>query len=147
MCDSVNHTRFPKEDHLPNWERRDNKVTKGDRVEACFYGTFELEVGFDVDRAAHRNIISTVKPTRGTNVSNLFYFGMTLWCLIAVCLLASIQQYLSDKYLLLYVQSWIPDDGRKDRPRHVEWICLTNTCCCMYSLEFLMMGGKTVRGM
>jgi len=33
MCDSVNHTRFPKEDHLPNWERRDNKVTKGDRVQ------------------------------------------------------------------------------------------------------------------
>jgi len=26
-------TRFPKEDHLPDWARRDNKVTKGDRVE------------------------------------------------------------------------------------------------------------------
>jgi len=22
--------------------------------------------------------------------------------------------------LLLYVQSWTPDDGRKDRPKHVE---------------------------
>ena len=33
ICDSVNHTRFPKEDHLPDWPRRDNKVTKGDRVE------------------------------------------------------------------------------------------------------------------
>jgi len=30
---SVNHTRFPKEDHLPDWARQDNKVTKGDRVE------------------------------------------------------------------------------------------------------------------
>ena len=29
----MNHTRFPKEDHLPDWERRDNKDTKGDRVE------------------------------------------------------------------------------------------------------------------
>jgi len=29
----VNHTRFPKEDHLPDWARRDNKVTKGDRVD------------------------------------------------------------------------------------------------------------------
>jgi len=29
----VNHTRFPKEDHLPDWARRYNKVTKGDRVE------------------------------------------------------------------------------------------------------------------
>jgi len=34
MCDSVNHTRFPKEDHLPDWARRDNKVTKCDRVES-----------------------------------------------------------------------------------------------------------------
>jgi len=29
----VNHTRFPKEDHLPKGESRDNKVTKGDRAE------------------------------------------------------------------------------------------------------------------
>jgi len=33
ICNSVNHTRFPKDDHLPDWARRDNKVTKGDRVE------------------------------------------------------------------------------------------------------------------
>ena len=30
------------------------------------------------------------------------------------------QLYLSDKYLLLYAQSWTPDDGRKYRPKHVE---------------------------
>ena len=35
-------------------------------------------------------------------------------------LLASKQQYLFDKCLLLYVQSCTPDDGRKDRPKHVE---------------------------
>ena len=35
MCDSVNHTRCPKEDHLPDWARWDNKVTKGDRVDLC----------------------------------------------------------------------------------------------------------------
>jgi len=34
---------------------------------------------FDVLRAVHRNIISIVKPTRYTNVSNLFYLGMTLY--------------------------------------------------------------------
>jgi hypothetical protein len=32
IFDSVNHTRFPKEDHLPDWARRDKQVTKGDRV-------------------------------------------------------------------------------------------------------------------
>ena len=30
----MNHNRFPKEDHLPDWARRNNKVTKGDRVES-----------------------------------------------------------------------------------------------------------------
>ena len=33
---------------------------------------------FDVNRAVHRNI-SIVKPTVCTDVSNLFYFGMTLY--------------------------------------------------------------------
>ena len=28
---------------------------------------------------------------------------------------------LYDIYLILYVQSWTPDEGRKDRPKHVEW--------------------------
>ena len=40
-------------------------------------------------------------------------------CLLAY-LLASRKQYLVDKCLLLYVWSWTPDDGRKDRPKHVE---------------------------
>jgi len=39
---------------------------------------------------------------------------------IVCCLLASEQQqYLFDICLLLYVQSWITDDGRKDRPKYV----------------------------
>jgi len=29
-------------------------------------------------------------------------------------------QYLYDIHLMLYVQTWTPDDGRKDRPKHVE---------------------------
>jgi len=29
----MNHTRYPKEDHLPDWARRYNKVTKGDRAD------------------------------------------------------------------------------------------------------------------
>jgi len=39
-------------------------------------------------------------------------------------LLASRQQYLFDICLLQYVQSLTPDDGRKDRPKHVE--CYSN---------------------
>ena len=29
----MNHTRFPKQDHLPDWARRNNQVKKGGRVE------------------------------------------------------------------------------------------------------------------
>ena len=32
----------------------------------------------------------------------------------------TVQTPVSDICLLLYVQSWTPDDGRKDRPRHAE---------------------------
>ena len=38
----------------------------------------------DVHRAVHRNVISVVKPTRCTNVSNLFYFGISLYMFRAV---------------------------------------------------------------
>jgi hypothetical protein len=33
---------------------------------------------------------------------------------------------LSDIHLTLYVQSWTPDDGRKDRPKHVEWYSINS---------------------
>jgi len=33
MCDSVNHTRLPKEDHVPDWVCWDKHGNKGDRVE------------------------------------------------------------------------------------------------------------------
>jgi hypothetical protein len=84
------------------------------------------------------HVISIVKPTRCTNVSYLFYFGMTLYMFRTVflsiirssrlyiqqqafvrqILLSAcwrVQQYLFDKCMLLYVQSRTPDDGRKDR--------------------------------
>jgi hypothetical protein len=31
-----------------------------------------------------------------------------------------------DIYLMLCVQSWTPDDGRKDRPKHVEWYSINS---------------------
>ena len=33
--------------------------------------------------------------------------------------MTSLKQY--DIYLMLYVQSWARDDGRKDRPKHVDF--------------------------
>jgi len=75
---------------------------------------------FNVHMAVHHNIISIVKPTRCTNVSNLFYFGMTLYKFWTVfpsivrssrlyiqqrLLPASKKKAVSDRCLLLYVQS------------------------------------------
>ena len=76
---------------------------------------------FDVHRAAHRNIISIVKPTRCTSVSNLFYFGMTFYMFRTV----------------------FPSIIRSSR----LYIQQPNRYCCMYCLERLMMDYKTVRNM
>jgi hypothetical protein len=86
---------------------------------------------------------SIVKPTRRIKVWNLFYWSNTLHVsdylfihhqesetadtatgtcqtYTAGCLLAG-KPASSRQYLLQYVQSLIPDDGRKDRPKHVEF--------------------------
>ena len=42
---------------------------------------------------------------------------------------------LYDMHLMLCVQSWTPDDGRKDRPKHVEWQSVNSQNCassCFY---------------
>ena len=36
---------------------------------------------------------------------------------------------LYDIHLMLYVQSWTPDDVRKDRPKHVEWHSVNSKNC------------------
>jgi len=36
-----------------------------------------MDIGFETSKA--KQYLSIVKPTRRTNVSNLFYFGMTLY--------------------------------------------------------------------
>ena len=83
------------------------------------------------------------KTNQMHNISNLFYFGTTLHIFRTVSrsiirslrlyiqhqvhviyilwLLASKQpQNMYDIYLMLYAQSFTPDDGRRDRPKYVE---------------------------
>jgi hypothetical protein len=47
------------------------------------------------------------------------YFGITLYTfrMAVPSIIRSLRLYI---YLLLYVQSWTSDDGRKDRPKHVD---------------------------
>ena len=81
-----------------------------------------------------------VKPTRCTSFSILFYFGITIymfWTIFPSIIRSSrlyIQQQVYVKQVLLLLQAG-------------SSTCLTYTCCCMYSLELLMMDGKTVRNM
>ena len=84
-------------------------------------------------------MISIVKPARCTNVSNLFYFGMILYMFRTVfpSIIRSSRLYI---FLLLCVQSAVCLLANSS-------ICLKYACCCMYSLELLMMDGKTVRNM
>jgi len=58
-------------------------------------------------------------------VSWLLASGHEMW-VPSRCPLASSQQNLFDIYLMLYVQSWTPDDGRKDRPKYVEWYSINS---------------------
>jgi len=56
----VNHTRFPKEDHLSDWARRYNNVTKGDRIEkpipsAPYYIVFVACPAYHVFRIILKN--------------------------------------------------------------------------------------------
>ena len=62
------------------------------------------------------------RPSSG--VKNCTYSNRHMSNRYCYCLLASRQQYLFDICMLLYVQSLNPDDGRKDRPKHVD--CYSN---------------------
>ena len=65
---------------------------------------------------------SIAKPTRCTNVSNLFYFGMTL-----------------------HVSDGLSVHHQEFKTVHTATGILQYACYCKYSLELLMMDGKTVR--
>ena len=65
------------------------------------------------------DMISAVKPTRCTNIPDLFYFGITLYMFRTVfpSIIRSSRLYIQQQ---AFVQSRTPDIGRKDPPKHVE---------------------------
>jgi hypothetical protein len=36
------------------------------------------------------------------------------------------EEFHYDIYLMLCVQSWTPDGGRKDRPKHIQWYSINS---------------------
>jgi len=100
-----------------------------------YYHTCRWPSGAQVESGRSQPVHRAVNPTRYTIVSIYFIFEKHSTCFgpsflpssgdqdctdTAVCLLASRQKYLLDKCLLLYVQCWSPDDGRKDHPKHIS---------------------------
>ena len=119
--------------------------------------------------------ISIIKPTRFTNVSNLLYFGMTLYMFRTVfpSITSSSRLYiqLSNRYccllayfgMTLYMFRTIFPSIISSSRLYIQlsnrYCCLLASVCllaniqqylfdsCMYSLELLMMDGKIVRNM
>jgi len=85
---------------------------------------------------------SIVKATRCINFSNLFYFGTTFYIFRKVFpyIIGSSRLYIQQQVYV--IQILLPACQQAGNS-----ICLTYTCCCMYSLELLMMYGKTFRNM
>ena len=73
----MNHTRFPKEDHLPDRAHRDNKVTKGDRVENVLESSCNVMTHVDAREGKWRGIwrmewvASTLYTTSEHGVSSI----------------------------------------------------------------------------
>jgi len=88
---------------------------------------------------------SIVKPTRDTSISKLFYFGMTLYMFRTVftSIIRSSRLYIQQQEFVKQVllSACYPLASRE------QYLFDIYTFCCMYSLELLMMDGKTVRNM
>ena len=54
----MNHTRFPKEDHLPDWVCLEDKVTKGDLVEGESLGFSKPGFSFCKIMLRNMNVVS-----------------------------------------------------------------------------------------
>ena len=107
---------------------------------SCSYVLMKIFLPIFSVQTAIRICISIVKPTRCTNFSNLFYFGITLYMFRTVfpSIIRSSRLYIQQQ-VYTHMSNRCQQAGNRIR--------LTYTCCCMYSLELLMMDGKTVRNM
>jgi len=47
---------------------------------------------------------------------------------------------IQDIYLMLCVQSWTPNDGQKDRPKHVDWFSINSKIVHLigFTIEILL---------
>ena len=93
--------------------------------------------------------ISIVKPSRCT-IFRVYWISLCMFRTVFSSIIRSSRLYIQhrvyviqvrwlpasgkstnlyDIYLMLYVHSWTPDDGRKDRPKHAEWYWINSKNC------------------
>jgi len=96
---------------------------------------------FDVHRAVHRNIISIVKPTRCTNVSNLFHFGMTLYMFRMV-----LPSIISSSRLYIQQQAYVRKQNLASRQQSVSvWQIPVAVCTVLNSWWWTEKPSETCR--
>jgi hypothetical protein len=66
-----------------------------------------------------RTVFPSIVRSLRLYIQHHVYVTLVLW-LLASRTASKQPQNLFDIYLLVYVQSWTPDDGRKDRPKYAE---------------------------
>ena len=74
----------------------------------------------------------------------MHYYSSLLNITVFLSIIRSPSLYI---HLMLYVQTWTPDDGRKYRPEHVEWYSINskNSASSWFTTETEIGGGGSVR--
>ena len=134
------YRRIPHREHRPTPLQRPTGCCYWERIsclqshtkhESTTYGKISISL------MLHQVYFSVIKPTICTIFrvywKSLYMFRLSVhhkefnvYIIQVSWLHASVppsmqSSNLYDIYLMLCVQSWTPDDGRKDRPKHVEW--------------------------
>jgi hypothetical protein len=71
-----------------------------------------------------RTVFSFIIRSSRLYIQHQVYVILVSWLLASGHAAPACKQ--CDIYLILYVQSWTPDDERKDRPKHVEWYSINS---------------------
>ena len=69
--------------------------------------------------------VSTVKPTRCT-IFRVYWISLDMFRTVFPSIIRNSRLYIQHQ---VYVQSRTPDDGRKDRPKHVKWYSINSKNC------------------
>ena len=94
------------------------------------------------------------KTNQMHSISNLFYFGTTLYMFrtVSLSIIRSLRLYTQHQVYVKQVL-WLLANGNEMEvafhfiPASSHITCMTYTWCCMYSLRLLMMDEETVRNM